>query len=212
MKTLGVLIGLLVATPVGAQGTPHAEVVAAVKASLEARGVNLRECGAFEITRRVAWQLRGEGAGLLAKPYGNNCEGFAVEIIVYPDGRHYDILVDAGGSNGPTWRDAGVIDPSRWRAPVDPDPAPPVVVSPPPPPAPIAAVDLSPVLNQLATIEAELATLRAVQTATAERDAQAHQAIRDDIHSFRQAANNVLKIALKYALPAVAAFFGGKQL
>src|SRR5690349_18269590 len=62
------LIILLFAAPAFAQ----VEVVAAVKADLQARGVSLAEsCGAFQITKRVAWTLRAQGAGVLDKPAGN---------------------------------------------------------------------------------------------------------------------------------------------
>lgn len=103
--------------------TPELSVgyVAAVKAALEAAGINLiGPCGAFAITKRVAWGLRGAGAGLLSKPNGNNCDGFATDIVAFPD-RAYDILSDGGATNGPTWNETGVDDlASRWRPPVQP--------------------------------------------------------------------------------------------
>lgn len=131
-------------------------VVADVKADLERRGVDLSgPCGAFQITRRVAWRLRADGAGLLSKPSGNNCEGFSVDIVVYPDGRHYDVLVDGGGKNEPTFHlitDPERVDPARWRAPIDPDDAP--LPAPEPVPAPIPPpVDLGPVLDRLRALE-----------------------------------------------------------
>jgi hypothetical protein len=114
----------------------HADVVARIKEELEARGVPLvGPCGAFQIVKRVAWALRHEGAGLLAKPQGNNCEGFATDIIAYPDGRIFDVLTNGGGDedasgnpipgtgNGPVWNPAGngrVDDISRCRAAIDP--------------------------------------------------------------------------------------------
>jgi hypothetical protein len=116
-------------------GVDHTDIVAAVKAELERRGVNLSgPCGAFAITKRVAWALRGEGAGLLSKPAGNNCEGYSVDYIVYPDGSSADILTDAGGANSPSWGsnppDTDFI--GRYRPAVDPGDSPP----PPPPPPP----------------------------------------------------------------------------
>lgn len=154
MKTLRtLLVALLI---VSLSGLPllaqHADVVGSVKAGLQARGVDLSgPCGAFQITKRVAWTLRGDGAGTLDKPAGNNCEGRAVDIIVYPDGHGYDILSDGGGANGPAWNDVGIDNGAgRWR-PVTSDPdagVPPVVSGPPPiiniPPAQI--LDLSAVL------------------------------------------------------------------
>jgi hypothetical protein len=111
----------------------HADVVARIKGELEARGVSLvGPCGAFQIVKRVAWACRHEGAGLLAKPQGNNCEGFATDIIAYPDGRIFDVLIkgggdeDAGGNpipgtgNVPAWQLSAAVDPSRYRAAFDP--------------------------------------------------------------------------------------------
>lgn len=100
------------------------EVVEQVKADLVARGVDLSgPCGAFAICKRVAWALRHTGAGLLAKPSGNNCEGYATDVICYPDGRTFDILQDGGGANGPQWDQHLPHDPAiaeRYRPAIDP--------------------------------------------------------------------------------------------
>lgn len=100
----------------------HKDLVRAVKDSLVAAGVDLSgPCGAFEITKRVAWGLRFEGAGLLDKPSGNNCGGYATDIVCYSDGLIYDCLEDGGGENKPQWPDDGEqVDPERWREAVDP--------------------------------------------------------------------------------------------
>lgn len=157
----------------------HTDVVAAVKNDLTARGINLNgPCGAFEITRRVAWRLRGESAGVLHKPTGNNCQGFAVDIIVFPDGTHFDILINAETENKPAWQLVKVagteeplkVDPGRWRAPTDPDPVPtsdtrgpgPSVVVPPTATAP--AADLTPLLAKLDVLAAKLDTIAQNQT------------------------------------------------
>jgi hypothetical protein len=110
----------------------HTDVVARIKSALEAKGISLTgPDGAFEITSRVAWELRGEGAGLLDKPGGNQSHGFATDIICYPDGQLWDILGDGGGANIPGWRESDKVDPSRYRPakqmddipdPPDPDP------------------------------------------------------------------------------------------
>src|SRR3954470_21064862 len=113
------VLALLVASPVAAQD--HTAIVASVKADLQARGVDLAgPCGAFQITKRVAWMLRNEGAGLLSKTTGNNCDGFATDIIAYPGGHIFDILVSGGDVNGPSWQDAGLVDASRYHAAIDP--------------------------------------------------------------------------------------------
>ena len=69
---------------------------------------------AFDVTKRVAWALRGEGAGLLIKNGGENIAAwqgnlFAASRIVYPDGHLFKVIFDAGpgGANGPSWQDEG---------------------------------------------------------------------------------------------------------
>jgi hypothetical protein len=177
-----------------AQG-PHADTVSSVKAALVMRGVSLSDsCGAFEITKRVAWQLRGEGAGILNKTSGNNCQGYSVDIIVYPGGAAFDILGDAGGANNPSWNPVGV-NASDYRPAFDPgdvtgsNPGPtpgPVVIVPPAPP-----VDLSQVYNKLDSLYAQAERIFAaqeveVQARNAQLDvlnAKVQQHI-DETHSF----------------------------
>lgn len=124
-------------------------LVEAVKAHLEAIGTNLSgPCGAFAITQRVAWELRSTGAGLLSKPAGNNCDGYATDIICYPNGQLIDILTDGGGANGPSWNTSDVVDPARYRPAFDPGDgvltAPPPSDPPPVPPSPPATCQFKP--------------------------------------------------------------------
>src|SRR5690349_16461832 len=122
--TLGVcsFAGMLVVyTPLAAQD--RTQVVADAKAQLVQQGVNIvGSCGAFEITKRVAWRLRGEGAGLLGGKSGaqNRCGEYAVDIVMFPDGRYFDILVDSGTTNQPAWGGPNEGDPRLWRGPIDP--------------------------------------------------------------------------------------------
>jgi hypothetical protein len=144
--------GLMAMAPIAASG--QSGVVDNVKATLVARGVDLSgPCGALQITKRVAWMLRGQGAGLLEKATGNQCENRAVDIIVFNDGHGFDILTDSGGANGPSWADVPIADgAARWR-PVVADPDAGVIIQPPPPPpVPPSTVDLSAVLSKLAEI------------------------------------------------------------
>jgi len=100
---------------------PSARYVAAVKAQLEAEGVNLSgACGAFAITKRVAWGLRSFGVGLVAKPGGNQCEGYSTDYICFQNGDGVDLLGDAGGQNTPQWADkpGEFTGENRWRAPL----------------------------------------------------------------------------------------------
>lgn len=79
-------------------------------------------CGAFEIVKVAVWDLKdnGENLGLLDKPSGNNCSGYSVDIVCYPDGLIADVLADSGGDNTPTWNFGEPVSPSRWRPPIDP--------------------------------------------------------------------------------------------
>ena len=75
--------------------------------------------GAFEVTKRVAWLLRGGGAGLLIKNGGENIVSwqgysFAAGRICYPDGHIYKVLSDVPGTNGPSWSDNGSVDRSLY--------------------------------------------------------------------------------------------------
>lgn len=83
--------------------------------------------GAFEVTKRVAWLLRGQGFGLLRKDGGENIvswngTSFAAARIVLPNGNYFKLLSDVPTTNGPGWTDEG-IDPgliTRWVAPMQP--------------------------------------------------------------------------------------------
>jgi hypothetical protein len=109
--------------PPGPMPEMSAQYVAAVKRQLEAQGVNLvGPCGAFKITQRVAWGLRGVGIGLVAKPGGNNCEGYSVDYLCKQNGDGVDMLGDAGGKNTPQWAEkpGEFTGQNRWRPPVQP--------------------------------------------------------------------------------------------
>src|SRR5262249_8161551 len=69
--------------------------------------------GAFEVTKRVAWLLRGGGAGLLIKNGGENIVAwkgysFSASRIIYPDLHLIKVLSDVPTTNGPTWQDEGI--------------------------------------------------------------------------------------------------------
>ena len=208
MKRIALALLLaLVTVPVAAQDVDHTALVANVKADLVHSGVPLADsCGAFAITKRVAWSLRAEGAGLLSKPSGNNCDGFAVDIVAYPSGRIVDILSDGGGANGPGWGCCDQVDPTRYRPAVDPgDSQPPV---PTPTPAPIPPVDLSPILTRLAVLEGQLADVRAAQAALMEEQRATHASL----EAHRDAGRKFLIAATKYVATAVAALFAGLKI
>jgi len=170
------------------------ELVASVKADLVARGVNLTgPCGAFEITKRVAWALRDEGFGLVAKnPGQNGCdangERYAIDALMLRNGQTFDLLVNSGGEerngvpvpgtgNGPAWQETGAAAQSSWRAPfpvetpvVLPDPPHPLPDLPKPPvpdPVPVSASDVERILAaQAADTERILAAIAALRQET----------------------------------------------
>src|SRR5262249_6526517 len=83
--------------------------------------------GDMEVTRRVAWLLRGEGAGLLIKNGGVNVvlwqgHSFSGSRVCYPDGHIYKLMVDAGpgGSNAPEWADNDFVDKALYVPAIDP--------------------------------------------------------------------------------------------
>ncbi len=87
----------------------------------------------FEITKRVAWLLRGQGFGLLIKRGGENIipwqgDVFSASRVLERNGHFYKTASAVGTplpgeiGNGPSWQDEG-IDPGLaafWHAPIDP--------------------------------------------------------------------------------------------
>jgi len=65
---------------------------------------------AFDVTKRVAWLLRGQGYGLLIKNSGENIiswqgKSFSISRVCAPSGNPVKVLGDAGpgGANSPKW-------------------------------------------------------------------------------------------------------------
>ena len=104
--------------------TPGEDLVRCVHAAVNPAHT---AAGAFEVTKRVAWLLRGGSAGLLIKNGGENIVSwrgfsFSASRIVYPDLHLYKLLSDVPTTNGPTWQDEG-IDPAlagRYVPAIDP--------------------------------------------------------------------------------------------
>lgn len=107
---------------------PHADCTALVQAVRDEVGPVIdTEHLAFEVTKRVAWVLRGKGVGLLIKEGGENIvywngHWFSISRICFPDGHIYKILSDAGngGANGAGWSDNGFVDPKLYFPAMDP--------------------------------------------------------------------------------------------
>ena len=69
-----------------------------------------------------------QGAGLLKKDAGSfvtlpDGTRVAQDIICFPDGQHFDVLVDAENAALPSFQDKGFIDPTRFHQ-VGPPPIP----------------------------------------------------------------------------------------
>jgi hypothetical protein len=108
--------------------TPGYDLVACVRAAVNPTGNGDL---AFEVTKRVAWLLRGSGAGLLIKNGGENITSwmgysFSISRICYPNGGIVKVVSDAGpgGGNGAAWDTslnyAGAVDPSLYVAAINP--------------------------------------------------------------------------------------------
>ena len=83
--------------------------------------------GDMEVTKRVAWLLRGDGAGLLIKNSGENVVlwagySFSATRICFADGHIYKIIGDAGpgGTNVPGFSDNDFVDKSSYVPAIDP--------------------------------------------------------------------------------------------
>jgi hypothetical protein len=83
--------------------------------------------GDMEVTKRVAWLLRGEGGGLLIKGSGENVvqwAGYSLSAtrICFPDGHIFKIIGDAGpgGTNAPGFSDNDFVDKSLYVPAIDP--------------------------------------------------------------------------------------------
>jgi hypothetical protein len=81
--------------------------------------------GAFEVTKCVAWLLRFQGGGLMIKNGGENIVSwrgysFSAGRMMFSNFDYVKILSDVGGSNGPSWQEAGPGDPSQYVPAIDP--------------------------------------------------------------------------------------------
>lgn len=122
--------------------TDRTYLVTEIKAALIGRGVipveQQSNCDSFQITCRVAWALREDGARLIRKrPEQNGCtiatgERFSHDSLAFPEG-WIDCLGSAGppaNENRPCWNLTGRGDDASLVKPfnLDSDVAPPIVV------------------------------------------------------------------------------------
>jgi hypothetical protein len=100
----------------------------------------------YRITNQVAWDLRGEGAGMFYKSSGNQFNQRSIDVVIYKTregdpsgkGQTFDVLGDAEGDARPQWArttPTGYGDTKNWRPAIDPGDAPaPIPPDPTPPP------------------------------------------------------------------------------
>lgn len=103
----------------------HLDIVRAVYDALVARRWDFHEPeGKFEVPKRVAWELRGQGYGLVKKTVGNQAFGYSTDLVMAPDGKGYDVISVAAGH--PTtarifWNNTCTLAPGYFATPFDPD-------------------------------------------------------------------------------------------
>jgi hypothetical protein len=83
--------------------------------------------GDLEVVKRVAWLLRGDGAGLLIKGSGENVVlwqgySFSASRMCFSNGQLYKLIADAGpgGRNAPDFSDNGFVEPAACVPAIDP--------------------------------------------------------------------------------------------
>jgi len=156
-------------------GTVQAQetVVAKAKADLQAAGVAVEHgaCTDFAIAKIVAGRIANGGlllkdcCGDNADPNRTHCElngaWFAHDVVIQ-DGHIFDIAVDGGGSNGPSWQDAGVADPSKVKsaASLGLTGVVPGGSVPPPPPPPPPNTDIEKLNAAIAAIHLQIVQLQ----------------------------------------------------
>lgn len=168
MKRIACVVMCVLLWPAVVRAQDHAGTVAEVKAELVARGVNLLgPCGAFEITKRVAWRLRNLGYGIFSKEPGqNSClhepQGrFAVDVVILPNGQSFDILINSETENTPAWQPhGGAGSPASWRPAFDPGDTPLPIPVPTPVPVPVPTPVPVPPSTDLALVLMELRAFR----------------------------------------------------
>jgi hypothetical protein len=123
--------------------------------------------GNFAFIAAVQGAVR-DGAGFVKSSAGGENTipyhgGFVrTSRLIYADGHLYKLIADAGpgAANTPEWADEGMDDPGLFVAAVPDSGAPPADPPPQPLPAPPApSVDLSPLLDRIAALDARVAAL-----------------------------------------------------
>lgn len=182
---------LLTAAPLAAQApTPRNQkpLVEATKAALVAKGQTFTtNCDAFQITGRVAWALKDQGAQLLTKTDAQNgCvwqgRKYSHDVITFATG-WADLLRSAGppaNVNEPDWQCTASGPSAGAVAPIDLDAGSAPVVTPPPVDPPIVPPPAV-LLELLGRVLLDLQQLRAEQAGTTDALAK----VRSDLTDLR---------------------------
>lgn len=169
MKRLLLVAFLLVPTMAHAQ----ISVVAASKTELGIT-VNPTPAQLLSLVKLIAGKV---GGGILPKTTGNNCGGYACDIVCL-NGVIYDVLGDSEGIANPQWSPAGpapvACEPVIGGIPKPPDPT-----GPPP-----TTVDLTPIREGLVALAQKLDALQVDVSAT-----------KQDVHEHREVSQQELKKA-----------------
>jgi hypothetical protein len=82
---------------------------------------------AFEVTKRVAWELKDVGGGLMIKNAGSSIiswqgKSFSEGRIMYPNGHLWKIMSDVGdgGKNAAACEEDGPMDIKNYVPAIDP--------------------------------------------------------------------------------------------
>jgi hypothetical protein len=127
---------------------------------------------------------------LLRKLAGNNCPALGTlvscdYIIHAQSGQGFDVLQDQEGQAIPTWNQGDRFTPADYVWVVGPPVTPAPTPYPTPTPGPPVATDLGPILDLMAGLERQMATLRV-------ENHQDHEATRGQIAALRQQVEGIV--------------------
>jgi hypothetical protein len=104
--------------PARVYGVSQAGLVAQALGEADSAGEDMTDLcvisNAVDRAVELIRQSTGWPAGRLSKPDGTQCGGLAVDIIAFPNGEIYDVVIGKGSINGPAWDADANIDPSRY--------------------------------------------------------------------------------------------------
>jgi hypothetical protein len=173
-RSLALVVCVLCAVPCAAQSLTPEDVVSRQRA---AYGERVTPAQAPDLLHAIAEDLTatfGTRYGRLVKTSGNNCGGFACDIICDANKDHFDVFQDGpdasvnyAGVASPAWNSKGFIG-DRTCQLVDA-----AATVPTPTPSPTPSVDLTPLLQRLDALESRVSELQ--QRLQDEQDARVRE-------------------------------------